>query len=54
VLGVPDTVSLALLVLTGIGLVRLMYRAPDLVRRLPAISRGSVPDASQDWLRRDA
>jgi UDP-GlcNAc:undecaprenyl-phosphate GlcNAc-1-phosphate transferase len=50
-LGVPDFVSLGLLVLTGIGLVKLMYRAHRLVRWLPAIGRGTVSDASHDWSR---
>jgi hypothetical protein len=50
-LGVPDFVSLSVLVLTGIGLVRLMYRAHKLVRWLPAISRGTVSDATHDWSR---
>ncbi len=50
-LGVPDSVSLTLLVLTGIGLVRLMYRAHRLVRWLPAISRGTPSEVSQDWSR---
>jgi UDP-GlcNAc:undecaprenyl-phosphate GlcNAc-1-phosphate transferase len=50
-LRVPDFVSLILLVLTGIGLVRLMYRAHRLVRWLPAISRGSAGEATQDWSR---
>ncbi len=49
-LGVPDVVSLVLLVLTGTGLVRLMYRAHSLVRWLPALSRGSVRDATQNYM----
>lgn len=49
-LGVPDVVSLVLLVLTGTGLVRLMYRAHALVRWLPALSRGSVRDATQNYM----
>jgi UDP-GlcNAc:undecaprenyl-phosphate GlcNAc-1-phosphate transferase len=48
-LRVPDFVSLIVLVLTGIGLVRLMYRAHYLVRLLPAISRGKASEATHDW-----
>jgi UDP-GlcNAc:undecaprenyl-phosphate GlcNAc-1-phosphate transferase len=48
-LGVPDFVSLSLLVLTGVGLVRLMYRANRLVRWLPAISRASAAEGTHDW-----
>jgi UDP-GlcNAc:undecaprenyl-phosphate GlcNAc-1-phosphate transferase len=48
-LGVPDFISLILLVLTGIALVRLMYRAHRLVRWLPAIGRGTISEATQDW-----
>ncbi len=50
-LGVPDFLSLTALVLTGIGLVRLMYRAHQLVRLLPAISRGTAREATNDWSR---
>jgi len=50
-LGVADSVSLSLLVLAGIGLVRLMYRAHWLVRWLPAITRGTASDVSHDWSR---
>ena len=50
-LGVPDGVSLALLVLTGIALVRCMYRAPELVLRLPALSRGKAREATPGWSR---
>jgi UDP-GlcNAc:undecaprenyl-phosphate/decaprenyl-phosphate GlcNAc-1-phosphate transferase len=48
-LRVPDFVSLSLLVLTGIALVRLMYRAHRLVRWLPAIGRNTTSEASHDW-----
>jgi UDP-GlcNAc:undecaprenyl-phosphate/decaprenyl-phosphate GlcNAc-1-phosphate transferase len=48
-LGVPDFISLTLLMLTGLALVRLMYRAGRLVRYLPAISRGTASDATHDW-----
>ena len=50
-LGVPDAVSLTLLMLTGIGLVRSMYSAHELVRWLPAIDRGTVSDATHGWSR---
>ena len=39
VLGVPDVVSLALLVLGGVLMVRMMYRVQWFVQRLPVISR---------------
>ena len=50
-LGVPDVISLILLVLTGVALVRLMYRANRLVRFLPAVIRGGAIGATQDWSR---
>jgi hypothetical protein len=43
-LGVPDAVSLTLLVLTGVLMVRLMYRAHRLVQWLPVLSRGRRTD----------
>ena len=46
-LGVPDAVSLALLVLTGVLMVRLMYRAHYLVRWLPGISRERRADTTR-------
>jgi UDP-GlcNAc:undecaprenyl-phosphate/decaprenyl-phosphate GlcNAc-1-phosphate transferase len=49
VLGVPDFVSLALLVLTGVVLVRLMYRAQVWARWVPAIGRGTAGNATHDW-----
>ena len=40
-LGVPDVVSLTLLILAGVALVRLMYRAQWLLRFLPAFGHGA-------------
>ncbi len=50
-LGVPDVISLMFLVLTGVLLVRLMYRASTWVRWLPVVRRGVASDATQDLLK---
>jgi len=39
VLGVPDAISLTLLVLTGVAMVRFMYRAERLAKLLPIVTR---------------
>ncbi len=43
-LGVPDSVSLAVLILTGATMVRFMYRAHRVLRWLPTFSRGRRVD----------
>ena len=48
-LGVPDFVSLALLVLAGIVLVRLMYRARRWVSWIPVTGRVVAQEATHDW-----
>ena len=47
-LAVPDVISLALLILVGVAMVRLMYRAHRLVRLFPAASRDDRRSASRD------
>jgi UDP-GlcNAc:undecaprenyl-phosphate GlcNAc-1-phosphate transferase len=48
VLAVPDVISLALLVLVGVAMVRLMYRAPRLVQLFPSASRDDRRRTSRD------
>ena len=47
-LGVPDAISLVLLILVGVAMVRLMYKANRVVRLLPGIRRDDRRASSRD------
>ena len=47
-LGVPDVISLALLVLVGVAMVRLMYRANRVVQLLPGLRRDDRRATARD------